>query len=104
MALSSEAFTMGVEEEYQIIDPQTRQLRSKAQSILRKAQVTLGDQVTQELYLSQIEIGTSFAQRSSRYALNCSICGGRLSRLPEAPIAASWRQVPILSPTGRISN
>jgi carboxylate-amine ligase len=59
MALSSEAFTMGVEEEYQIIDPQTRQLRSKAQSILRKAQVTLGDQVTQELYLSQIEIGTS---------------------------------------------
>ncbi|GAB3894649.1 carboxylate-amine ligase [Spirosoma agri] len=62
MSLPREAFTMGVEEEYQIIDPESRQLRSRAQSILRKAQATLGDQVTQELYLSQIEIGTSVCE------------------------------------------
>ena len=62
MSISQQDFTIGVEEEYQIVHPQTRQLRSRAQSILAKAQQTLGDQVTQELYLSQIEIGTSVCQ------------------------------------------
>ncbi|MBD2755776.1 carboxylate-amine ligase [Spirosoma validum] len=62
MALPKEAFTIGVEEEYQIIHPETRQLHSRAKSILTKAQATLGDQVSQELYLAQIEIGTSVCQ------------------------------------------
>jgi len=62
MSLSGEAFTIGVEEEYQIIHPESRQLRSRAQAILPKAQAALGDQVTQELYQSQIEIGTSVCQ------------------------------------------
>ncbi|QJW90363.1 carboxylate-amine ligase [Spirosoma taeanense] len=59
MSIQKEDFTIGVEEEYQIIHPQTRELRSRAQSILSKARAAVGDQVTQELYLSQIEIGTS---------------------------------------------
>ena len=62
MALPKEAFTIGVEEEYQIIHPETRQLHSRAKSILTKAQAALGDQVSQELYLAQIEIGTSVCQ------------------------------------------
>ncbi|WP_040005599.1 carboxylate-amine ligase [Fibrisoma limi] len=59
MSLSKDDFTIGVEEEYQIIHPETRELRSRGRSVLSKAQATVGDQVTQELYLSQIEIGTS---------------------------------------------
>ena len=53
-----EDFTIGVEEEYQIINRETRELHSRAERILLKAQETVGDQVTPELYLSQIEIGT----------------------------------------------
>jgi glutamate---cysteine ligase / carboxylate-amine ligase len=53
-----EAFTLGVEEEYQIVDAQTRELRPRALRILPAARERVGDSVTPELYLSQIEIGT----------------------------------------------
>jgi carboxylate-amine ligase len=52
------AFTMGVEEEYQIIDPQTRELSPTADRVLPIAQATLGDAVQYEMILSQIEIAT----------------------------------------------
>lgn len=58
MAIPQEEFTLGVEEEYQIIDPNTRELSSSALSILPKAEQTLGEQVQPELRLSQIEIAT----------------------------------------------
>lgn len=53
-----EDFTIGVEEEYQIVSPTTRELRSHSRSIMLHAQKNVGDEVQQELYLSQIEIGT----------------------------------------------
>lgn len=55
---NTEEFTIGVEEEYQIINRSTRELHSRQECILNGAQAALGDQVTPELYLSQIEIGT----------------------------------------------
>ncbi|HVF87584.1 MAG TPA: carboxylate-amine ligase [Pyrinomonadaceae bacterium] len=62
MSLQQETFTLGVEEEYQIIHPETRELRSRAGRILPKAQQAVGDEVQSELYLSQIEIGTPVCQ------------------------------------------
>ncbi len=53
-----EEFTIGVEEEYQIINAETRELCSRAGSILTDARHALGENVQPELYLSQIEIGT----------------------------------------------
>jgi carboxylate-amine ligase len=53
-----EQFTVGVEEEYQIINARTRELHSRQEHILPEAQAAVGEQVTPELYLSQIEIGT----------------------------------------------
>jgi glutamate---cysteine ligase / carboxylate-amine ligase len=50
--------TIGVEEEFQIVDPNTRELRSRAGRILPEARSLVGDEVTNELYLSQIEVGT----------------------------------------------
>jgi carboxylate-amine ligase len=58
VARSIEDFTIGVEEEYQIVNPETRELRQRAQRILPKAQEAVGKDVTNELFLSQIEIGT----------------------------------------------
>ncbi len=51
-------FTIGVEEEYQIVDGVTRELRQRQERILQKAEAEAGDDVQPELYLSQIEIGT----------------------------------------------
>jgi carboxylate-amine ligase len=62
MAPETEDFTIGVEEEYQIIDPATRELHSRAQHILPIAQKALGEEVQPEAQLSQIEIGTPICQ------------------------------------------
>lgn len=50
--------TLGVEEEFLIVDASTGELRSKAQRLLPGAKEVLGDEVTAELNLSQIETGT----------------------------------------------
>jgi carboxylate-amine ligase len=63
--LAGEDFTVGVEEEYQIIHPDTRELRSHGKRIVSKARETVGDEVTPELYLSQIEIGTPICRSLS---------------------------------------
>ncbi|MBA3716336.1 MAG: carboxylate-amine ligase [Pyrinomonadaceae bacterium] len=65
MAADQEKFTIGVEEEYQIIHPETRELRSSAGRILPKAQAAVGNEVQSELYLSQIEIGTPVCETIS---------------------------------------
>jgi carboxylate-amine ligase len=58
VASNVEDFTIGVEEELQIINPRTRELRQRAGRIVPDAKRAVGDDVTNELYLSQIEIGT----------------------------------------------
>lgn len=65
MAEQNRDFTIGVEEEYQIINPQTRELQQRAERILPAAEEAVGDRVTPELYLSQIEIGTAICQTLS---------------------------------------
>jgi carboxylate-amine ligase len=51
-------FTIGVEEEFQIIDPQTYALSPDIEQILPPASKLLGDAVQYELILSQIEVAT----------------------------------------------
>ena len=51
-------FTIGVEEEYQIIDPATRELRPASQSVLPAAHRAVGDEAQSELYLSQVEVAS----------------------------------------------
>ena len=58
MSLQAHSFTIGVEEEYQVIDPETRELSQSTQLILPEAQKTLGENVQHEMILSQIEIAT----------------------------------------------
>ncbi len=55
---ASTTFTLGVEEEYQIVDPQTRALRGRAERVLPEAQKTLGEEAQHELLLSQLETAT----------------------------------------------
>lgn len=55
MSPQVEEFTIGVEEEFQIIDPVTRELRSQAERILAGTQQSLGEEVQPEVQLSQIE-------------------------------------------------
>src|SRR5262245_18575226 len=51
-------FTLGIEEELQIIDPETRELRSHIQQILADGKIILKKQIKPELHQSIMEIGT----------------------------------------------
>ena len=50
--------TLGIEEEYQLIDPKTRELTSYITEILEDGSVIFRDEVKPELLQSQIEIGS----------------------------------------------
>jgi carboxylate-amine ligase len=52
-------FTIGIEEEYQTIDPETRDLRSHIQvELLEKGKIALQERVKAELHQSVVEVGT----------------------------------------------
>jgi len=53
------SFSIGIEEEYQIIDPVTRELRSYITEILDDGHLLLREQVKPELHQSIVEVGTT---------------------------------------------
>ena len=58
-------FTIGVEEEFQIIDPETLGLRSHVVQLLKSASHGLGDQVKQEMHQSIVETGSKICENVS---------------------------------------
>ena len=52
------AFTIGVEEEFQIVDPDTWELRSHVSELISASASTLGDQIKREMHQSIVEVGT----------------------------------------------
>src|SRR5712691_2722144 len=51
-------FTFGIEEEFQIVDPQSRELRSHVVEILEEGTMLLGEQIKPEMIQSMVEVGT----------------------------------------------
>ena len=51
-------FTLGIEEELQIIDPETRELRSHIEQILADGKLILKERVKPELHQSMVELAT----------------------------------------------
>ena len=60
--LKNHTFTLGIEEEFAIIDPETRELRSHIQEILEGGKVTLKEQIKPEMHQSVVELGTEICQ------------------------------------------
>ncbi len=56
------SFTLGIEEEFQIIDPETRALKSHIQGILEEGRMILQESIKPELHQSVVEIGTGICQ------------------------------------------
>jgi carboxylate-amine ligase len=57
-AMPTAPLTLGIEEEYQIIDPESRELTSYVQEMLGLGRVVLGNQLKAEFMQSQIEVGS----------------------------------------------
>jgi carboxylate-amine ligase len=58
MRATEHIFTLGIEEEFQIIDPETRELRSHIQQILDGGKMILKERVKPEMHQSVVELGT----------------------------------------------
>ena len=57
-----EKFTLGVEEEYMVIDPHTRELTSHDQKIVELASHVLKDRVKAEMHQAVVEVGTGICK------------------------------------------
>ncbi|MEB3358260.1 MAG: carboxylate-amine ligase [Synechococcales bacterium] len=90
MAPQAETFTIGVEEEYQIIHPKTRQLWGRSPHILPIAQSALDERLVQpEFRLSQLEVATPICHSLQEVRLQLL----RLRREVVAAAAATGSQI-----------
>ena len=62
MTAKDHTFTLGIEEEFAIVDPETRELRSHIQEILEGGKVLLKEQIKPEMHQSVVELGTEICQ------------------------------------------
>ena len=58
MGIERPSFTLGVEEEFAIVDPETRELRSHVGAIIDAGRLQLQERVRPELHQSVVEVGT----------------------------------------------
>lgn len=58
MHLNYKSFTLGVEEEYMVLDPVTRELKSHEQQIVHEGQKVIKDKVKAEMHQAVVEVGT----------------------------------------------
>lgn len=85
-------FTLGIEEEFQIVDPATRELKSHVSQILEEGKLLLGEKIKPEMIQSMIEVGTGVCAniqeaREDLTKLRCIISG--LARKKEMAIVAA---------------
>lgn len=62
MNLNYKSFTLGVEEEYMVLDPQSLELKSHEQKIVQEGQKVIKDKVKAEMHQAVVEVGTDICQ------------------------------------------
>ncbi len=72
--VGTEQYTLGVEEEHQIVDPETRELRAHGGSVLQRARQIVDEEegVATELLASQVEAMTPVLSRQLFCGFRCA--------------------------------
>ena len=65
-------FTLGVEEEYMVLDPETCELKSHEQKIVHEGQKVIKDKVKAEMHQAVVEVGTDICQDIDEACQRCS--------------------------------
>jgi carboxylate-amine ligase len=82
--MKTPSFTLGIEEEYQTVDPDTFDLRSHIQmEILEKGQRQLHEQVKAEMHQSVIEVGTGVCRTVKEASIDLKNLRRRMIALTE---------------------
>ena len=76
-------FTLGIEEEFQIVHPETRELRSYVSQLLEggAGQIVLRERVRPEMHQSVVETGTGICRDISRRAPRSPRCAASCNEL-----------------------
>lgn len=104
--MGAPTFTLGIEEEFQVIDPETRKLRSHIQELFTEGETRLRDEIKREMHDSVIEVGTPIChniQDAQREVTRLRREIIRLTRENGLRIAAAgthpsthWSEIPIV--------
>ena len=62
MNINYKSFTLGVEEEYMVLDPESRELKSHEQKIVLEGQKVIRDKVKAEMHQAVVEVGTDICK------------------------------------------
>ena len=99
------SFTLGIEEEFQVVDPQTRELKSHIQEMFAEGEKRLKDEIKREMHDSVIEVGTPICRNVTEARREVTRLRGEIIRLTRENglrIAAAgthpishWKNVPI---------
>src|SRR5258708_38459889 len=98
-------FTLGIEEEFQVVDPETRELRSHISEMFAEGEKRLKDEIKREMHEAVIEVGTPICRnveearrevtRLRREIINLVRESGlRIAGSGTHPIS-HWKSVPI---------
>src|SRR5438874_1041219 len=99
------SFTLGIEEEFQVIDPQTRELKSHIQEPFAEGEKRLKDEIKREMHDAVIEVGTPICRNVTEARREVTRLRGEIIRIAHNAglrIAAAgthpishWSTVPI---------
>ena len=77
-------FTIGIEEEYQILDPESGELTSYIQEFLEQGRLVLQDQIQPEMLQSQVEVGSKICSSIREAREELARLRGSIVRVAEA--------------------
>ncbi|TDH28070.1 carboxylate-amine ligase [Segetibacter sp. 3557_3] len=79
--ISFKHFTLGVEEEYMVIDPTTRELKSHEQKIVTEGQKVIKDKVKAEMHQAVVEVGTDICENIEEAYKDVSVLRHTISKI-----------------------
>src|SRR5882757_1902018 len=77
-------FTLGIEEEYMVIDPTTRELKSHEQKIVTEGQKVIRDKVKAEMHQAVVEVGSDICRDITEAHKDVSTLRKTISQIAES--------------------
>jgi carboxylate-amine ligase len=75
------SFTLGIEEEFQVVDPVTRELKSHIQELFAEGEKRLADEIKREMHDPVIEVGTPICRNVEEARREVTRLRGEIIRL-----------------------
>ena len=79
--ISYKHFTLGIEEEYMVIDPESRELKSHEQKIVQEGEKVIKDKVKAEMHQAVVEVGTDICADIDEAFIDVATLRNTISRI-----------------------